>query len=35
MRECMKDENGIYLIIDMYAYRKAAYRYRIITKNQT
>ncbi|VDO17318.1 unnamed protein product [Brugia timori] len=30
MRECMKNEKGIYLIIDMYAYRKAAHKYRIM-----
>ncbi|VDM10903.1 unnamed protein product [Wuchereria bancrofti] len=33
MRECMKSEKGIYLIIDMYAYRKAARKYRIMQKN--
>ncbi|EFO24809.1 hypothetical protein LOAG_03674 [Loa loa] len=34
MKECLKNENGIYLIIDMSAYRKAAHQYRIMQKNQ-
>ncbi|KAL3995197.1 Histone deacetylase domain family protein [Acanthocheilonema viteae] len=33
MRECMENENGVYLIIDMYAYREAAHKCGL--KNRT
>lgn len=33
MRKCMKDDNGIYLIIDMHAYREAINRSHDMSKN--